>query len=253
MRNVYNFSAGPAVLPELVLQEAADEMLDYKGSGMSVMEISHRSSLFQSIIDETEQDLRTLMNIPDDYVVLFLQGGTSLQFSMIPMNFMRNGKADYILTGYWAKKAYEEAKQKNLAPAGLVIAIMHKDLISDTVLPNTPIMLQYKIHADKKSLYNTPPAYNIYMVGKVLKWIQSLGGLEKMKEINKRKASILYDYLDSSSLFYGLANAGSRSLMNVTFRTKSDGAFYLLWMRFRQEWEEPERFYVVNIMKYVPM
>lgn len=206
MRNVYNFSAGPAVLPELVLQEAADEMLDYKGSGMSVMEISHRSSLFQSIIDETEQDLRTLMNIPDDYVVLFLQGGTSLQFSMIPMNFMRNGKADYILTGYWAKKAYEEAKQKNLAPAGLVIAIMHKDLISDTVLPNTPTMLQYKIHADKKSLYNTPPAYNIYMVGKVLKWIQSLGGLEKMKEINKRKASILYDYLDSSSLFYGLAN-----------------------------------------------
>lgn len=222
MRNVYNFSARPAVLPELVLQEAADEMLDYKGSGMSVMEISHRSSLFQSIIDETEQDLRTLMNIPDDYVVLFLQGGTSLQFSMIPMNFMRNGKADYILTGYWAKKAYEEAKQKNLAPAGLVIAIMHKDLISDTVLPNTPIMLQYKIHADKKSLYNTPPAYNIYMAGKVLKWIQSLGGLEKMKEINKRKASILYDYLDSSSLFYGLANAGSRSLMNVTFRTKPD-------------------------------
>jgi phosphoserine aminotransferase len=111
MRNVYNFSAGPAVLPEPVLQEAADEMLDYKGSGMSVMEISHRSSLFQSIIDETEQDLRTLMNIPDDYMVLFLQGGTSLQFSMIPMNFMRNGKADYILTGYWAKKAYEEAKR----------------------------------------------------------------------------------------------------------------------------------------------
>ena len=264
MRNVYNFSAGPAVLPEPVLQEAADEMLDYKGSGMSVMEISHRSSLFQAVIDETEQDLRTLMNIPDDYVVLFLQGGTSLQFSMIPMNFMRNGKADYILTGYWAKKAYKEAKrygliniaassegdnfsyipdcsdleidqdsdyvymcenntiygtkfhccpnshgkvlvndisssflsepmnvsdygmlfggvQKNLAPAGLVIAIMHKDLISDTVLPNTPTMLQYKIHADKKSLYNTPPTYNIYMVGKVIKWIQSLGGLEKIE------------------------------------------------------------------------
>lgn len=111
MRNVYNFSVGPAVLPELVFQEAADEMLDYKGSGMSVMEISHRSSLFQSIIDETEQDLRTLMNIPDDYVVLFLQGGTSLRFSMVSMNFIRNGKADYILTGYWAKKAYEEAKR----------------------------------------------------------------------------------------------------------------------------------------------
>lgn len=305
MRKVYNFSAGPAVLPELVLQEAADEMLDYKGSGMSVMEISHRSSLFQSIIDETEQDLRTLMKIPDDYVVLFLQGGTSLQFSMIPMNFMRNGKADYILTGYWAKKAYQEAKrygeihvaassegdnfsyipdcsdleisqdsdyvymcenntiygtkfkvcpnskgkilindisscflsepmnvsdygmlfggvQKNLAPAGLVIAIIHKDLISETVLPNTPTMLQYKIHADKKSLYNTPPTYNIYIVGKVLKWIQSLGGLEKMNEINERKAAILYDYLDSSSLFHGMSNVESRSLMNVTFRTKSD-------------------------------
>ena len=114
MRSIYNFSAGPAVLPEPVLQEAADEMLDYKGSGMSVMEISHRSSLFQSIIDETEQKLCTLMNIPDDYVVLFLQGGTSLQFSMIPMNFMRNRKADYILTGYWAKKAYEEAKRYGL-------------------------------------------------------------------------------------------------------------------------------------------
>lgn len=107
MRNIYNFSAGPAVLPEPVLQEAADEMMDYKGSGMSVMEISHRSALFQSIIEETEYDLRTLMNIPDDYEVLFLQGGTSLQFAMIPMNFMRNKKADYILTGYWAKKAYE--------------------------------------------------------------------------------------------------------------------------------------------------
>ena len=305
MRKVYNFSAGPAVLPEPVLQEAADEMLDYKGSGMSVMEISHRSSLFQSIIDETEQALRTLMKIPDDYVVLFLQGGTSLQFSMIPMNFMRNGKADYILTGYWAKKAYQEAKrygeihvvassegdnfsyipdcsdleisqdsdyvymcenntiygtkfkvcpnskgkilindisscflsepmnvseygmlfggvQKNLAPAGLVIAIIRKDLISEKVLPNTPTMLQYKTHADKKSLYNTPPTYNIDIVGKVIKGIQSLGGLEKMKEINEKKAAILYDYLDSSSLFYGLAEKDSRSLMNVTFCTKSD-------------------------------
>ncbi|MDE7307890.1 MAG: 3-phosphoserine/phosphohydroxythreonine transaminase [Lachnospiraceae bacterium] len=305
MRNVYNFSAGPAVLPESVLQEAADEMLDYKGSGMSVMEISHRSSLFQSIIDETEYDLRTLMKIPDDYVVLFLQGGTSQQFSMIPMNFMRNGKADYILTGYWAKKAYEEAKrygqiniaassegdnfsyipdcsdleiskdsdyvymcenntiygtkfhccpnshgkilvndisssflsepmnvsdygmlfggvQKNLAPAGLVIAIMHKDLISKTVLPNTPTMLQYKIHADRKSLYNTPPTYNIYMVGKVLKWIQSLGGLEKMKEINKEKAALLYNYLDKSNMFHGLADKDSRSFMNVTFRANSE-------------------------------
>lgn len=305
MRNIYNFSAGPAVLPEPVLQEAADEMMDYKGSGMSVMEISHRSALFQSIIEETEHDLRTLMGVPDDYEVLFLQGGTSLQFAMIPMNFMRNKKADYILTGYWAKKAYEEAKlygkinvaassednnfsyipdcsdidilpdsdyvymcenntiygtkfqkrpnskgkilvndvsscflsepmnvsdygmlfggiQKNLGPAGLVIAIIRKDLITENVLPWTPTMLRYKTHADKKSLYNTPPTYNIYIVGKVIKWIQSLGGLEKMKEINEKKAFILYDYLDRSRLFEGLARKDSRSLMNVTFRTRSD-------------------------------
>lgn len=305
MRNIYNFSAGPAVLPEPILQEAADEMMDYKGSGMSVMEISYRSSLFQSIIEETEYGLRGLMNIPDDYKVLFLQGGTSLQFAMIPMNFMRNKKADYILTGYWAKKAYEEAKlygkvhvaassegdnfsyipdcrdldilpdsdyvymcenntiygtkfktcpdskgkilvndvsscflsepmkvsdygmifggiQKNLGPAGLVIAIIRKDLITETVLPWTPTMLRYKTHADRKSLYNTPPTYNIYMVGKVSKWIQLLGGLEKMKEINEKKASILYAYLDKSKLFEGLVRKDSRSLMNVTFRAKSN-------------------------------
>lgn len=305
MRNIYNFSAGPAVLPETVLQEAADEMMNYKGSGMSVMEISHRSALFQSIIDEAEYDLRTLMGIPDDYDVLFLQGGTSLQFAMIPMNFMRNQKADYILTGHWSKRASEEAAiygkvhvaasseesnfsyipdcdnldilpdtdyvymcenntiygtkfhkrpdtkgkilindisssflsepmdvskygmlfggiQKNLGPAGLVIAIIHKDMISETVLPWTPTMLRYKTHADKKSLYNTPPTYNIYFVGKVIKWIQSLGGLEKMKELNEKKAFVLYDYLDRSRLFEGLARKDSRSLMNVTFRAKPD-------------------------------
>lgn len=305
MRNIFNFSAGPAVLPESVLQEAADEMMDYKSSGMSVMEISHRSALFQSIIDETEDDLRTLMSIPDDYEVLFLQGGTSLQFAMIPMNFMRNRKADYILSGYWAKKAYQEAKlygeihvaasseednfshipdcsdldispdsdyvymcenstiygtkfhkrpdskgkilindisscflsepmnvsdydmlfggiQKNLGPAGLVIAIIRKDLISETVLPGTPTMLRYKTHADKGSMYNTPPTYNIYIVGKVIKWIQSLGGLDKMKKINESKAALLYDYLDKSDMFCGLADKDSRSLMNVTFRTGSE-------------------------------
>lgn len=311
MRNVFNFSAGPAVLPESVLQEAADEMLNYKGSGMSVMEISHRSALFQSIIDETEYDLRTLMNIPDDYEVLFLHGGASLQFSMIPMNFMKNRKADYILSGYWAKKAYQEAKlfgeihvaassedtnfsripdcsdlditpdadylymcenstiygtkfhklpnskgkiivndvsssflsepmnvsdygmlfggiQKNLGPAGLVIAIIRKDMISENVLPGTPTMLRYKTHADGKSMYNTPPTYNIYIVGKVIKWIKSLGGLEKMKELNEQKAAMVYDYLDTSTLFHGLAEKESRSVMNVTFRTDSaetDAAF----------------------------
>ena len=305
MRKTFNFSAGPAVLPEQVLQEAADEMMNYKGSDMSVMEISHRSALFQSIIDETEADLRKLMTIPDDYEVLFLQGGTSLQFAMIPMNFMRNRKADFILTGYWAKKACQEAKlfgnvriaassedrdfsyipdcsdlniapdsdylymcenntiygtkfhtrpdskgkilvndisssflsepmnvsdydmlfggiQKNLGPAGLVIAIIRKNLISDMVLPGTPTMLRYKTHADKGSMYNTPPTYNIYIVGKVIKWIQSLGGLEKMKEINEAKAALLYDYLDKSDMFYGLADKDSRSLMNVTFRANSE-------------------------------
>lgn len=311
MKRVYNFSAGPAILPEPVLQEAADEMMDYKDSGMSVMEISHRSALFQSIIDETEANLRKLMNIPDNYEVLFLQGGTSLQFAMIPMNFMRNRKADYILTGYWAKKAYREATlfgdihvaassedrnftyipdcsnlniasdsdylymcenntiygtkfharpdskgkllindisscflsepmnvsdydmlfggiQKNLGPAGLVIAIIRKDLISETVLPGTPTMLRYKTHADKGSMYNTPPTYNIYIAGKVIKWIQTLGGLEKMKEMNEAKAALLYDYLDKSDMFYGLVDKGSRSVMNVTFRTDSaelDAAF----------------------------
>jgi len=305
MRNTYNFSAGPAVLPEPVLQRAADEMMNYKGSGMSVMEISHRSALFQSILDEAEYNLRSLMGIPDDYEVLFLQGGTSLQFAMIPMNFMRNRKADYILTGHWSKRASEEAAiygkvhvaasseednfsyipdcdnldilpdsdyvymcenntiygtkfhkrpdskgkiliddisscflsepmdvskygmlfggiQKNLGPAGLVIAIIRKDMISETVLPWTPTMLRYKTHADKKSLYNTPPTYNIYIVGKVIKWIQTWGGLEKMKEINEKKAAVLYNFLDESSLFHGIARKDSRSLMNVTFRTDSD-------------------------------
>ena len=306
MRKTFNFSAGPAVLPESVLQEAADEMLDYKGSGMSVMEISHRSALFQSIIDETEAALRTLMNIPNDYEVLFLQGGTSLQFAMIPMNFMRNRKADYIVTGYWAKKAYQEAKlygeihvaasseddnfshipdcsdldispdsdyvymcenstiygtkfhkrpdskgkilindisscflsepmnvsdydmlfggiQKNLGPAGLVIAIIRKDLISETVLPGTPTMLRYKTHADKGSMYNTPPTYAIYICGLVLEWIRDeIGGLEAMQAVNEKKAKLLYEFLDSSKLFKGTVVPEDRSLMNIPFVTGSD-------------------------------
>ncbi len=305
MRKTFNFSAGPAVLPESVLQEAADEMLDYKGSGMSVMEISHRTHLFQSIIDETEHNLRALMHIPDDYSVLFLQGGISLQFAMVPMNFMRKRKADYIVTGHWAKRAADEAKlygtvhiaassaddnysyipdcsnlsilpdsdyvymcenntiygtkfktrpnakgkiliddvsscflsepmdvskygmifggvQKNVGPAGLVIAIIRKDLITENVLPFTPTMLRYKTHADKGSMYNTPPTYNIYLVGKVIKWIAALGGLEAMRKKNERKAAMLYNYLDNSKLFHGVARKDSRSLMNVTFRAKNE-------------------------------
>ncbi|MBO4800203.1 MAG: 3-phosphoserine/phosphohydroxythreonine transaminase [Lachnospiraceae bacterium] len=302
MSRVYNFSAGPAVLPEEVLKEAANEMLDYKGTGMSVMEMSHRSKAFEEIITEAEKDIRDLMNIPDNYKVLFLQGGASQQFAMIPMNLMKNKVADYIITGQWAKKAYKEAQkygkanaiassedktfsyipdcsdlpvsddadyvyicenntiygtkfktlpntkgktlvadvsscflsepvdvtkygiiyggvQKNVGPAGVVIVIIREDLITEDVLPGTPTMLQYKTHADAGSLYNTPPAYGIYICGKVFKWLKKQGGLAKMKEHNEKKAKILYDFLDQSKLFKGTVVKEDRSLMNVPFVT----------------------------------
>ncbi len=302
MSRVYNFSAGPAVLPEEVLREAAEEMMDYKGSGMSVMEMSHRSQVFDDIIKEAEQDLRDLMNIPDNYKVLFLQGGASQQFAMIPMNLMKNKVADYIVTGQWAKKAYQEAQkygkankiassedktfsyipdcsdlpisedadyvyicenntiygtkfkklpntkgkllvsdisscflsepvdvakygilyggvQKNIGPAGMVIAIVREDLITEDVLPGTPTMLTYKTHADAESLYNTPNCYCIYMCGKVFKWLKNMGGLEAMKERNEKKAAILYDFLDQSKRFHGTVVKEDRSLMNVPFVT----------------------------------
>ena len=279
MARVYNFSAGPAVLPEEVLQEAADEMLDYRGTGMSVMEMSHRSKAYDTIIKEAEADLRELMNIPDNYKVLFLQGGASQQFAMIPMNLMKNRVADYIVTGQWAKKAYQEASlygkankiassedntiygtkfktlpntkgkplvadvsscflsepvdvtkygviyggvQKNIGPAGVVIVIIREDLITEDVLPGTPTMLRYKIHADANSLYNTPPAYGIYICGKVFKWLKKMGGLEAMKERNEKKAKILYDYLDESKLFKGTVRKEDRSLMNVPFITGNE-------------------------------
>ena len=305
MARVYNFSAGPAVLPEEVLQEAADEMLDYRGTGMSVMEMSHRSKAYDTIIKEAEADLRELMNIPDNYKVLFLQGGASQQFAMIPMNLMKNRVADYIVTGQWAKKAYQEASlygkankiassedktfsyipdcsdlpisedadyvyicenntiygtkfktlpntkgkplvadvsscflsepvdvtkygviyggvQKNIGPAGVVIVIIREDLITEDVLPGTPTMLRYKIHADADSLYNTPPAYGIYICGKVSKWLKKMGGLEAMKERNEKKAKILYDYLDESKLFKGTVRKEDRSLMNVPFITGNE-------------------------------
>ena len=302
MSRVYNFSAGPAVLPEEVLREAAEEMMDYKGSGMSVMEMSHRSQVFDDIIKEAEQDLRDLMNIPDNYKVLFLQGGASQQFAMIPMNLMKNKVADYIVTGQWAKKAYQEAQkygkankiassedktfsyipdcsdlpisedadyvyicenntiygtkfkklpntkgkllvsdisscflsepvdvakygilyggvQKNIGPAGMVIAIVREDLITEDVLPGTPTILTYKTHADAESLYNTPNCYCIYMCGKVFKWLKNMGGLEAMKERNEKKAAILYDFLDQSKMFHGTVVKEDRSLMNVPFVT----------------------------------
>lgn len=304
MSRVYNFSAGPAVLPEEVLTEAAAEMLDYNGTGMSVMEMSHRSKAFQEIIDSAEADLRELMDIPDNYKVLFLQGGASQQFAMIPMNLMKNRVADYIVTGQWSKKAYAEAAkygkankiassedktysyipdctdlpvsddadyvyicenntiygtkfkqlpdtkgktlvadvsscflsepvdvtkygviyggvQKNVGPAGVVIVIIREDLITDDVLPGTPTMLRYKTHADAGSLYNTPPAYGIYICGKVFRWLKRQGGLAAMKERNEKKAKILYDYLDASRMFSGTVDAKDRSLMNVPFITGS--------------------------------
>ena len=302
MSRVYNFSAGPAVLPEEVLREAAEEMMDYRGSGMSVMEMSHRSKVYDTIIKEAEADLRELMNIPDNYKVLFLQGGASQQFAMIPMNLMKNKKAAYIVTGQWAKKAYEEGQlygeavkvassedetfsyipdcsdldipedadyvyicenntiygtkyktlpntkghtlvadvsscflsepvdvskygiiyggvQKNIGPAGVVIVIIREDLITEDTLPGTPTMLKYKTHADADSLYNTPPAYGIYICGKVFQWIKKMGGLSVMKQRNEDKAKLLYDFLDQSKMFKGTVRKEDRSLMNVPFVT----------------------------------
>ncbi len=305
MGRVYNFSAGPAVLPEEVLKEAADEMMDYKGSGMSGMEMSHRSKVYDEIIKEAEKDIRDLMNIPDNYKVLFLQGGASQQFAAVPMNLMKNKKAAYIVTGQWAKKALAEAKmygdavevassadktfsyipdcsnldipedadyvyicenntiygtkfwelpntkgkdlvadvsscflsepvdvtkygviyggvQKNVGPAGVVIAIIREDLIRDNVLAGTPTMLKWKTQADNDSLYNTPPCYGIYICGKVFKWLKKMGGLEAMKAHNEKKAAILYDFLDNSKLFKGTVEKKDRSLMNVPFVTGNE-------------------------------
>lgn len=289
-------------MPEEVLREAQAEMMDYRGTGMSVMEMSHRSKTFEAIIQEAEKDLRELMNIPEKYKVLFLQGGASLQFAMIPMNLMRNKVADYIVTGQWAKKAWQEAQkygkankiassedrnysyipdcsdlpisedadyvyicenntiygtkfqelpntkgkdlvadvsscflsepvdvskyavlyggvQKNIGPAGMVIAVIREDLITDEALLGTPTMMKYKTHADAGSMYNTPNCYCIYMCGKVFKWLKRRGGLEAMKEYNEKKAKILYDFLDSSRLFHGTVEKEYRSLMNVPFVT----------------------------------
>ena len=305
MSRVYNFSAGPSMLPEEVLKTAADEMLEYGKTGQSVMEMSHRSKEYDEIIKTAEKDLRELMNIPDDYEVLFLQGGASTQFAMVPLNLMnKNHKADYIITGQWANKAYKEAArygearvvasskdktfsyipkvkaeefdkdadyvhicfnntiygtkynyipdtgdvplvadisscilsepidvkkfgvlyagaQKNVAPAGVTIVIIRKDLIGNA-MDITPTMLNYATHAESASLFNTPPCYNIYIAGLVFKWLKKLGGLEVMKKRNEGKAKILYDFLDSSKLFKGTVVKEDRSLMNVPFVTGSD-------------------------------
>lgn len=305
MARVYNFSAGPSMLPEEVLKTAADEMLEYGTTGQSVMEMSHRSKEYGEIIKTAEQDLRDIMNIPDNYEVLFLQGGASTQFAMVPFNLMnKNHKADYIITGQWANKAYKEAArygearivasskdktfsyipkvkaedfdkqadyvhicfnntiygtkynyipdtgdvplvadisscilsepidvskfgvlyagaQKNVAPAGVTIVIIRKDLIGNA-MDITPTMLNYATHAENGSMFNTPPCYNIYIAGLVFKWIKKLGGLEEMKNRNEEKAKVLYDFLDSSKLFRGTVVKEDRSLMNVPFVTGNE-------------------------------
>ncbi|MBR2407030.1 MAG: 3-phosphoserine/phosphohydroxythreonine transaminase [Clostridia bacterium] len=306
MARVYNFSAGPSVLPESVLRRAADEMLDYQGSGQSVMEMSHRSKTYDAIIKECEALLREVMNIPDNYKVLFLQGGASSQFAMIPLNLLTgSGKADFLITGQWANKAYQEAArygeakviasskdktfsyipewdeadftpdadyfhicmnntiygtkfhklpetgdvpliadvsscilsepidvskfgilyagaQKNMGPAGLTVVIIREDLIKEPQAC-TPTMFKYSTHSENDSMFNTPPCYSIYICKLVLEWIRDeIGGLEKMKEINEKKAKLLYDFLDESAMFRGTVEKKDRSLMNIPFVTGND-------------------------------
>ena len=306
MPRVYNFSAGPSVLPESVLRTAAEEMLDYRGSGQSVMEMSHRSKVYDAIIKECEALLREVMSIPDHYKVLFLQGGASSQFAMVPLNLMNgSGKADFVLTGQWASKAQQEAArygeahvvasskdktysyipeldpatftpdadyfhiclnntiygtrytalpdtgkvplvadisscilsepievsrfgllyagaQKNMGPAGLTVVIVREDLIGHA-RDITPTMFNYQIHADNGSMYNTPPCYAIYICKLVLEWLKNdMGGLESMKTYNEKKAGLLYDFLDASSLFKGTVVKKDRSLMNIPFVTGNE-------------------------------
>jgi phosphoserine aminotransferase len=300
MTRVYNFSAGPAVLPESVLKKAASELVEYKNAGMSVMEMSHRSKAFDDIIVGTEALIRELMNIPANYNVLFLQGGASSQFSMIPLNLFKGSKkVDLVHTGTWTKKAMEEIKrygsmnlvassedknfsyipkldkgkfskdaeyfyicsnntiegtryttypdtgsvplvadmsshilsevvdvtkfgiifagaQKNIGPAGLTIVIIREDLVGHA-MDITPVMFNYKIHVDNKSLYNTPPTYGVYMAKLVFEWIKELGGVPGMQKINEEKAKLLYDYIDNSAMFKSPIAREDRSLMNIPF------------------------------------
>jgi phosphoserine aminotransferase len=299
---IYNFSAGPSMLPESALQRAAAEMLNYGGSGMSVMEMSHRSKVYQGIFDEAKAKLKALLQVPDTHEILFLQGGASLQFSMIPLNLMgESGTADYAVTGNFANTAAKEAAkygtmnlaatsadrnhtyipqqselklspdasyfyycanntifgtewnyipetasplvcdmssnilsrrvdvsrygiifagaQKNMAPAGLTVVIINKSLAGHEP-PYTPLMMSYQRMIDKDSMFNTPPCYNIYILGLVLDWINEQGGLAAMEKLRAKRSGMLYDFLDESSLFYGCADKDARSGMNVTFRSR---------------------------------
>lgn len=306
-KRIYNFSAGPSVLPEEVLDRAAREMSNYEGSGMGVMEMSHRSKVYDKIIKDTEAKFRKVLGIPDNYKVLFLQGGASLQFAMVPMNLLtKNGVADYVVTGSFSGKAYKEAQkfgktinlaftgkaenftripnqdelkltpgadyvhicenntifgskwgyvpetngvplvsdmsscilsepvdvnkygliyagaQKNMAPAGLTVVIVREDLLGET-LPGTPDMLNYKLMAENDSMYNTPPTYQIYVLGMMLDWVEKQGGVEGMAKINKEKSDMLYNVIDSSNGYYvNPVEKGSRSKMNVVFRLPNE-------------------------------
>lgn len=315
MARVHNFSAGPAALPQSVLEQTASELLDYAGCGMSVLEMSHRSSTYQEIFDRTETTLRSILGIPDSYKVLFLQGGATLEFAAIPMNLMRTGRAGYVVSGNFSNKAWEEARrygdavclatskdtsydripdlapvkeacaagdldyvhicqnntifgtmyhelpdtgdvplvadvsscflsfpldverygliyagaQKNAGPAGVTVVIVREDLIADgPALPICPTYLDYRLEASKGSMLNTPNTFGIYLCGQVFSWIEQTGGLAAMQERNRKKARVLYDLLDESSLYRGTAQPGSRSIANVTFRTPTkelDAAF----------------------------
>lgn len=302
MTRIYNFSAGPSMLPVEVLEKAASEMLDYNGSGMSVMEMSHRSKVYDGIIKETEAKFRKIMGVPDNYKVLFLQGGATLQFAMVPLNLLTgSGKADYVVSGNFSNNAYKEAQkfgtinlagtskadnfahipqqdeltldpeadyvhictnntiygttwkyipetgnvpivadmsscilsepvdvskygmiyagaQKNMGPAGLTVVIIREDLAGKTQ-PKTPVMLDYKVMIDNDSMYNTPPTYGIYILKLVLEWIEKLGGLTEMENINRAKAKVLYDFLEESKMFKSTVLERDRSMMNVTFKT----------------------------------
>lgn len=306
-KRIYNFSAGPSVLPEEVLDRAAREMSNYEGSGMGVMEMSHRSKVYDKIIKDTEAKFRKVLGIPDNYKVLFLQGGASLQFAMVPMNLLsKSGVADYVVTGSFSGKAYKEAQkfgktinlaftgkaenftripnqdelkltpgadyvhicenntifgskwgyvpetngvplvsdmsscilsepvdvskygliyagaQKNMAPAGLTVVVIREDLLGET-LPGTPDMLDYKLMAENDSMYNTPPTYQIYVLGMMLDWVEKQGGVEGMAKINKEKSDMLYDLIDSSNGYYvNPVEKGSRSKMNVVFRLPNE-------------------------------
>jgi len=303
---IHNFNAGPGVLPEPVLRQAQQDLWNIGGSGIGIAEHSHRGKLFERVIAEAEADARALAGIPDQYKILFIQGGASQQFAMVPMNLLTKGRtADYLLTGVWAQKALEEARkfgtthvavtgesckftqipavseigyserpvyvhlttnntiygtqwkeeppvpdgvplvadtssdmfsrpidvskygliyagaQKNLGPAGIAMVIIREDL-AEQAEKSLPVMLQYRTYVKERSLYNTPPTFAIYMVGQVFKWILAAGGLAAMAERNREKAAVLYDFLDQSSLFRGTVDPGSRSLMNICFRTASE-------------------------------